>query len=83
MPKVAVAMASTAARRHAYRVLAAAADTIGISPNDLLYARVDLAETGSDEYVLLELELVEPSLFLLHAPEAPGQYADELMVLLR
>jgi hypothetical protein len=83
MPKVAAAMASTAARRHAYRVLAAAADTIGISPNDLLYARVDLVETGSDEYVLLELELVEPSLFLLHAPEAAEQYADELMVLLR
>ena len=60
----------------------AAADTIGISPNDLLYARVDLAETGADEYVLLELELVEPSLFLLHAPDAAEQYADELMALL-
>lgn len=83
MPKVAASMASTAARRHAYRVLAAAADTIGISPNDLLYARVDLAETGPDEYVLLELELVEPSLFLLHAPEAAEQYADELLALLK
>jgi hypothetical protein len=81
MPKVAAAIASNAARRHAYRVLAAAADAIGTAPNELLYARVDLAETGADEYVLLELELVEPSLFLLCAPEAAEQYADELVSL--
>jgi len=83
MPKVAPAMASNVARRQAYRVLAAAADAIGVAPNDLLYARVDLAETGADEYVLLELELVEPSLFLVHAPEAAEQYANELTGLLK
>jgi hypothetical protein len=49
----------------------------------LLYARVDLAETAADEFVLLELELVEPSLFLVHAPSAAEQYADGLRALLR
>jgi hypothetical protein len=83
IPKVAPTMASDAARRHAYRVLAAAAEATGVAPNDLLYARVDLAETAADEFVLLELELVEPSLFLVHAPSAAEQYADGLRALLR
>ena len=78
MAKSAAAAASNAARRFAYRVLAAASDAAGIEPNDLLYARVDLAETGADSYQLLEVELVEPSLFLLHAPEAAEQFADAL-----
>jgi hypothetical protein len=78
MPKSAATAASTGARRFAYRVLAAASDAAGLEPNDLLYARVDLAETGADSYQLLELELVEPSLFLLHAPDAAEQFADAL-----
>ena len=78
MPKSAVTAASNAARRFAYRVLAAASEAAGIEPNELLYARVDLAETGADSYQLLELELVEPSLFLLHAPDAAEQFADAL-----
>ena len=78
MAKSAAAAASNAARRFAYRVLAAASDAAGIEPNDLLYARVDLAETGADSYQLLEVELVEPSLFLLHAPEAAEQFAEAL-----
>ena len=40
---------------------------------------LNLAETGADSYQLLELELVEPSLFLLHAPEAAEQFADALV----
>lgn len=79
MPKLAPETASSGARRSAYRVLAAAAETIGISPNELLYSRVDLAEIGPDHYVLLELELIEPSLFLLLAPEAAEEFADALM----
>ena len=79
MPKSVATPASNGARRFAYRVLAAASDAAGVEPNDLLYARVDLAETGADSYQLLELELVEPSLFLLHAPEAAEQFADALV----
>jgi hypothetical protein len=44
-----------------YTVLDAAASHLGISRSEFLYARVDLIGTGSGA-VLLELELVEPSL---------------------
>lgn len=39
-----------------------------------LYARVDVVETP-DRLVLMEVELVEPSLFLEHAPESPDAFA--------
>lgn len=44
-----------------YNVLDAAAAQVGIARSELLYARVDLIGNGSDA-VLLELELIEPSL---------------------
>ena len=44
-----------------YDVLDAAASHLGISRSELLYARVDLIGTQGDA-VLLELELIEPSL---------------------
>ena len=78
MPKAARADASPTARAFAERVLAVAARTIGVQPNDFLYARVDLAELAPDDFVLLELELIEPSLFLVHAPEAADNFADAL-----
>ncbi len=37
---------------------------------DLLYARVDLARDDEGRPLLMELELVEPSLFLLQHPPA-------------
>ena len=40
----------------------------------LLYARVDLVHT-EEGWALMELELVEPSLFLSFAPSAPGRLA--------
>ena len=78
MPKSAATAASNEARRFAYRVLSAASAGAGLVPNDLLYARVDLAETGADSYQLLEVELIEPSLFLLHAPDAAETFAGAL-----
>ena len=78
MPKSAPATAPAAAHRCAERVLAAAGALTGVVPNDLLYARVDLAPNG-DDFLLLELELIEPSLFLLHAPEAAERFADALV----
>lgn len=44
-----------------YDVLDAAASHLGIARSELLYARVDLIGTAADA-VLLELELIEPSL---------------------
>lgn len=48
----------------------------------LLYARVDLLPT-SDGPVLLELELIEPSLFLGYAPGAADQLAEAIQTRLR
>jgi glutathione synthase/RimK-type ligase-like ATP-grasp enzyme len=39
-----------------------------------LYARVDAVE-AAEGFVLMEVELVEPSLYLEHAPESPGALA--------
>ncbi|HKN66646.1 MAG TPA: hypothetical protein VJW73_10235 [Gemmatimonadaceae bacterium] len=80
MPKSALASAPAAAHRCAERVLAAAGALTGVEPNDLLYARVDLAAAG-DDFLLLELELIEPSLFLLHAPKAAERFAEALVSL--
>ncbi|HEY2378052.1 MAG TPA: hypothetical protein VGH98_18905 [Gemmatimonadaceae bacterium] len=79
MPKSAPAEAPASARRCAERVLEAAGAITGVPPNELLYSRVDLAPAG-DEYLLLELELIEPSLFLLHAPDAAERFAAALLL---
>lgn len=48
----------------------AALAAIGALAEDLLYARVDVAPDASGRPVVMELELVEPSLFLLQSPVA-------------
>jgi glutathione synthase/RimK-type ligase-like ATP-grasp enzyme len=45
---------------------------------DLLYARVDLVRGLDDKLQLIELEAIEPLLFLELEPEAPGRFADAL-----
>jgi hypothetical protein len=50
------------------RVLAA----VGQVP---LYARVDLVRLAGGEFALMELELIEPSLYLRMSPEAPDRFA--------
>ena len=49
------------------------------SPDQPLYARIDLVHDDHGRPVVLELELTEPSLFFLHAPDAAGRYADALL----
>ena len=46
---------------------------------ELLYARVDWLTDDEDRLVLTELELVEPSLFFRHGPNAGDQLADALI----
>jgi hypothetical protein len=53
---------SPAQRRVAEDVVDAAAELIGLRRDDLLYARVDLIPGADGAPLLLELELVEPSL---------------------
>jgi len=56
--------------------LAAAARVLAASPFAALsYARIDLIRDDSQAAVLLELELIEPSLFLAHAPGAAARLA--------
>jgi glutathione synthase/RimK-type ligase-like ATP-grasp enzyme len=59
------------ARAFAERAIAAAGF------GDLLYARVDVVRDG-DGLHLMELELMEPSLFLLQHPPALGRLADAI-----
>ena len=44
-----------------------------------LYARVDVLRDATGEPALLELELIEPSLFLAHAPGWAGALADAIV----
>lgn len=48
-----------------------------LAPDDLVYARADLIEVDGDP-VLMELELIEPDLFLRMAPGALERYVDAL-----
>jgi len=50
--------------------LAGAGGGAGVDTHDLLYARVDVARDARGRVVVMELELVEPSLFLLQSPLA-------------
>jgi len=62
-------------REVAERVLDAVASAApGCARSDLLYARVDLVP-GPDGPLLMELELIEPSLFLETDPTAPARAA--------
>jgi glutathione synthase/RimK-type ligase-like ATP-grasp enzyme len=46
---------------------------------DLLYARVDLLRDDDGDLRVTELELVEPSLFFRHAPEAASRLVEALV----
>ena len=45
---------------------------------ELLYARVDLLRDRSDSPVLMELELVEPDLYLEHDPAGGAAFAEAI-----
>lgn len=54
---------------------AAAARVLAAVDADTLYARVDLVDDGAGDYWLIELELIEPSLYLRKDPAAPARLA--------
>jgi hypothetical protein len=56
------------------RVLAEAGAASGVAPGALAYARVDALP--EDPPRLMELELIEPALFLAHDAGAAGRFAD-------
>ena len=48
----------------------------------VLYARVDLVPDENGDYALMELELIEPSLYLRMDPEAPTRFARAIEAIL-
>jgi hypothetical protein len=63
-------------------VLQAARSVIAAADGVPLYARVDGVEDDGS-FLLMELELIEPSLFLAFSPNAPGRFADAIVAYLR
>ena len=57
---------------------ALAEEVLALVPRDLVYARVDVARDAAGKPHLMELELVEPSLFLRQSPEALARLAGAL-----
>ncbi len=57
------------------RLVRHAANLIAASAPGSLYARIDVV-VAEGRFVLMELELVEPSLFLSHAPGAAAAFAE-------
>ena len=62
---------------------AVAAAALAAAPGRLLYARVDLAPGPDGEPLLMELELTEPSLFLLTSPGSADRCAEAVLCWLR
>ncbi|WP_283134301.1 ATP-grasp domain-containing protein [Rhizohabitans arisaemae] len=54
---------------------------LGMIPEELLFARVDLVRDARGAPILLELELTEPYLFLRYAPHASRRMAQALRIL--
>lgn len=54
-------------------ILKVAANLLNIKVEEICYARVDVARLPSNELALMELELIEPQLFLRMAPEESSQ----------
>jgi glutathione synthase/RimK-type ligase-like ATP-grasp enzyme len=59
-------------------VLSAAQRVLAAAPSPWLYARVDGIETDTG-FVLLELEMLEPSLFFSHTPSGAAHFADAII----
>jgi hypothetical protein len=50
-------------------------DALGKIDRELLYARVDFVRDDKDEFCLMELELIEPALYLRMDADAPERFA--------
>ena len=60
----------------ARRLLTRSVDGVDVVPEEFLYARVDVVTDDDDAPVLMELELVEPSLFTALSDGALERFAD-------
>ncbi len=60
--------------------VALAIQALAAAPAKATYARVDLVEGGDGTFQVIELELVEPALFLAQAPQAGPAFAAAVML---
>ena len=65
------------------KLRSAAQDAIDKIGETLLYARVDLVLDARDEFALMELELIEPALYLRMSDGAPERFATAIGDLLK
>lgn len=63
--------------------LALARRVLAAIPHETLHARVDLVRANDGRLALMELEAIEPHLFLAHAEGAAARYADAVLDRLR
>jgi hypothetical protein len=63
--------------------LALAAAALAVAPGPLTYARVDMVRGEGSGFFLMELELIEPSLFLDHARDGGAAFAQAVRVALK
>ena len=50
-------------------------------PRQTLYGRVDLVELSNGQQAVMELELIEPSLYLTYDPDSAARFADDVDLL--
>ncbi|MEQ1645708.1 MAG: hypothetical protein ABL959_19820 [Pyrinomonadaceae bacterium] len=60
-------------------LMTAGRETVATIGNDLLYARVDFVRDGDGNFRLMELELIEPALYLRMNEGAPKRFAEAIV----
>ena len=60
------------------RLVAAADKVINTLSEMPLYARVDLVRTDADRFALMELELIEPSLYFRFDKDSPRKFSEAI-----
>lgn len=56
-----------------------AQESLKLAPQRTLYGRVDLVELPNGDPAVMELELIEPSLYLSYDPDAAAKFADAIL----
>jgi glutathione synthase/RimK-type ligase-like ATP-grasp enzyme len=62
-------------------MLTTARHSLAALPEDVLYARIDLVR-HKNEFVVIEIELIEPSLYFNMDPESPQRFVDAFLEML-
>lgn len=60
-------------------LMTAGRETVATIGSDLLYARVDFVRDGDGDFRLMELELIEPALYLRMNEGAPKRFAEAIV----